>query len=167
MNPLNWSYRKLSTLGALICFGAIAYALYVQYHMLMLPCPLCIFQRVAFGAAGLFFLIGALHNPEGSGFRRVYGTMAALSALAGAGIAGRHVAIQLMPADEAAACRSLGLDYMLDIMPLTEVLSTVLKGSGECAKIDWTFLGFSMPMWTLVLYAGIFVLAIFASFKKY
>jgi len=167
MNPLNWSYRKLSTLGALICFGAIAYALYVQYHMLMLPCPLCIFQRVAFGAAGLFFLIGALHNPEGSGFRRVYGTMAALSALAGAGIAGRHVAIQLMPADEAAACSSLGLDYMLDIMPLTEVLSTVLKGSGECAKIDWTFLGFSMPMWTLVLYAGIFVLAIFASFKKY
>ena len=167
MNPLNWSYRKLSTLGALICFGAIAYALYVQYHMLMLPCPLCIFQRVAFGAAGLFFLIGALHNPEGSGFRRVYGTMAALSALAGAGIAGRHVAIQLMPADEAAACSSLGLDYMLDIMPLTEVLSTVLKGSGECAKIDWTFRGFSMPMWTLVLYAGIFVLAIFASFKKY
>mgnify|MGYP003417290236 FL=1 len=167
MNPLNWSYRKLSTLGALICFGAIAYALYVQYHMLMLPCPLCIFQRVAFGAAGLFFLIGALHNPEGSGFRRVYGTMAALSALAGAGIAGRHVAIQLMPADEAAACSSLGLDYMLDIMPLTEVLSTGLKGSGECAKIDWTFLGFSMPMWTLVLYAGIFVLAIFASFKKY
>lgn len=167
MNSLNWSYRKLSTLGALICFGAIAYALYVQYHMLMLPCPLCIFQRVAFGAAGLFFLIGALHNPEGSGFRRVYGTMAALSALAGAGIAGRHVAIQLMPADEAAACSSLGLDYMLDIMPLTEVLSTVLKGSGECAKIDWTFLGFSMPMWTLVLYAGIFVLAIFASFKKY
>ncbi len=167
MNPLNWSYRKLSTLGALICFGAIAYALYVQYHMLMLPCPLCIFQRVAFGAAGLFFLIGALHNPEGSGFRRVYGTMAALSALAGAGIAGRHVAIQLMPADEAAACSSLGLDYMLDIMPLTEVLSTVLKGSGECAKIDWTFLGCSMPMWTLVLYAGIFVLAIFASFKKY
>ena len=167
MNSLNWSYRKLSTLGALICFGAIAYALYVQYHMLMLPCPLCIFQRVAFGAAGLFFLIGTLHNPEGSGFRRVYGTMAALSALAGAGIAGRHVAIQLMPADEAAACSSLGLDYMLDIMPLTEVLSTVLKGSGECAKIDWTFLGFSMPMWTLVLYAGIFVLAIFASFKKY
>ena len=167
MNSLNWSYRKLSTLGALICFGAIAYALYVQYHMLMLPCPLCIFQRVAFGAPGLFFLIGALHNPEGSGFRRVYGTMAALSALAGAGIAGRHVAIQLMPADEAAACSSLGLDYMLDIMPLTEVLSTVLKGSGECAKIDWTFLGFSMPMWTLVLYAGIFVLAIFASFKKY
>jgi protein dithiol:quinone oxidoreductase len=167
MNPLNWSYRKLSALGALICFGAIAYALYVQYHMLMLPCPLCIFQRVAFGAAGFFFLFGALHDPPGSGFKRVYGTMAAVSALAGAGIAGRHVAIQLMPADEAAACSSLGLDYMLDIMPLTEVLSTVLKGSGECAKIDWTFLGFSMPMWTLLLYAGIFVLALFASFKKY
>ena len=167
MNPLNWSYRKLSALGALICFGAIAYALYVQYHMLMLPCPLCIFQRIAFGAAGVFFLFGALHNPAGSGFKRFYGLMAALSALVGAGIAGRHVAIQLMPADQALACSSLGLDYMLETMPMTDVLSTVLKGSGECAKIDWTFLGFSMPMWTLVLYAGIFVLAVIATFKKY
>jgi disulfide bond formation protein DsbB len=167
MNPLNWSYRTLSALGALVCFGAIAYALYVQYHMLMLPCPLCIFQRIAFGAAGVFFLFGALHNPAGPVFKRFYGLMAMLSALVGAGVAGRHVAIQLMPANEALACSGMGLDYMLEAMPLTDVLSTVLKGSGECAKIDWSFLGFSMPMWTLVLYAGIFVLAVFASFKKY
>lgn len=167
MNPLNQSYRTLSAIGALICFGAIAYALYVQHHMLMLPCPLCIFQRIAFAAAGVFFLSGAVHNPGGLGFKRFYGLMAALSALVGAGIAGRHIAIQLMPADEALACSSLGLDYMLETMPLTDVFSTVLKGSGDCAKIDWTFLGFSMPMWTLALYALLFALAVTASFKKY
>ncbi len=166
MNPLNWSYRTLSATGALICFSSIAYALYVQYHMLMLPCPLCIFQRIAFGAAGAFFLLAALHNPRGRGFRRLYGALAGLSVLTGAGIAGRHVAIQLMPADEALACSSLGLDYMLETMPLTDVLSTVLKGSGDCAKIDWTFLGFSMPMWTLALYALLLALAVTASLKK-
>lgn len=166
MKSLNLSYRTLSAIGALICFGAIAYALYVQYHMLMLPCPLCIFQRIAFGTAGVFFLLGALQNPRGIGFRRIYGLLAAAAVLAGAGIAGRHVAIQLMPADEALACSSLGLDYMLETMPMTDVLSTVLKGSGDCAKIDWTFLGFSMPMWTLALYALLFVLALTASFKK-
>ena len=161
------TFRKLSLLGAAICFGAIAYALYVQHYMFMLPCPLCIFQRIAFGAAGIFFLLGALHNPRGSGFRRLYGVMAALCAAAGIGIAGRHVAIQLMPPGEFEACTSLGMDYMLETMPLTEVLSTVLKGSGDCAKIDWTFLGFSMPMWTLVLYAGVFALALYAAFKKH
>ena len=167
MNPLNWSYRTLSAIGALICFGAIGYALYVQYHMLMLPCPLCIFQRIAFGATGVFFLLGALHNPSGPGAKRADGLLAALGTVVGAGIAGRHIAIQLMPADEALACSSLGLDYMLETMPLTDVLSTVLKGSGDCAKIDWTFLGFSMPMWTLALYALLFALAITASFKKH
>ena len=167
MKFLQATYRKLSLLGAAICFGAIAYALYVQYHMLMLPCPLCIFQRIAFGAAGAFFLIAALHNPAGAGFRRMYGVLAALSALAGTGIAARHVALQLMPPGELEACSSLGLDYMLETMPLTDVFSTVLKGSGDCAKIDWTFLGFSMPMWTLVLYASVFALALYAAFKKY
>ena len=166
MNPLHWSSRQLNFFGALVCFGAIGYALYVQYHMLMMPCPLCIFQRIAFAAAGSFFLVSALHNPKSVMARRGYGIMAALSALTGAAIAGRHVQIQLMPADEAPLCNSLGLDYMLDAMPLTDVVSKVLKGSGECAKIDWTFLGFSMPMWTLALYCGVFVLALFAAFKK-
>lgn len=166
MNPLHWSFRQLNFFGAVVCFGAIGYALYVQYHMLMMPCPLCIFQRIAFAAAGSFFLVSALHNPDSVMARRAYGMLTALSALVGAAIAGRHVQIQLMPADQAPLCNSLGLDYMLDAMPVTDVVSKVLKGSGECAKIDWTFLGFSMPMWTLVLYAGITVLALYAAFKK-
>ena len=53
MNPLTWSYRTLCLFGAIFCFSSIGYALYVQYHMLMMPCPLCIFQRVAIGAAVL------------------------------------------------------------------------------------------------------------------
>ena len=71
-----------------------------------------------------------------------------------------------MPADQAPLCNSLGLDYMLDAMPLTEVLSTVFKGSGECAKIDWTFLGLSMPMWTLAMFAFLVVLAIYSALIK-
>ena len=98
MNPLNWSYRTLYFLGAMACFGAIGYALYVQYHMLMQPCPLCILQRVAFAAAGVFFLIGALHAPEPGVWRRFHAVLVSLSALGGLLIAGRHIAIQLAPA---------------------------------------------------------------------
>lgn len=166
MNPLTWSYRALYLFAAAFCFSSIGYALYVQYHMLMMPCPLCIFQRVAFGAAGVFFLIGGLHAPKSSGLRWLYAALAGAASLIGALIAGRHVAIQLMPADQAPLCNSLGLDYMLDAMPLTEVLSTVLKGSGECAKIDWVLLGFSMPMWTLAMFVFLVALAVFAALKS-
>jgi disulfide bond formation protein DsbB len=40
---------------------------------------------------------------------------------------------------------------MLEVFSPTEVLRKVLTGSGECAKVDWTFLGLSMPAWVLIL----------------
>ena len=165
MNPLNWNFRKLYLLGAAVCFTSVGYALYVQYHMFMMPCPLCIFQRIAFVAMGIFFLLGAIHNPQSTTGRKSYAALTLLPGVVGLMIAGRHVQIQLMPSDQAPLCNSLGLDYMLDAMPLKEVLVTVFKGSGECAKIDWTFLGFSMPMWTSALYLVLIVLAVFAAFK--
>lgn len=166
MNPYHWSYRTINIFGALFCFASMGYALYVQYHMLMMPCPLCIFQRVAIIGVGVFFLIAALHNPKSTAIRWLYASLAAISALIGALIAGRHVAIQLMPADQAPLCNSLGLDYMLDAMPLTEVISTVFKGSGECAKIDWSFLGLSMPMWTFGMFIFLMALAILPLLKN-
>ena len=42
----------------------------------------------------------------------------------------------------------MGLDYMLDTLPLTDVISRVLTGSGECAEKGWVFLGLSIPGWT-------------------
>ncbi len=114
----------------------------------------------------MFFLIGGLHNPGRPAGRWLYSVLAAGASGIGAVIAARHVAIQLMPADQAPLCNSLGLDYMLDAMPLTEVLVTVFKGSGECAKIDWTFLGLSMPMWTLAMFTFLVALAIYAALIK-
>ena len=35
-------------------------------------------------------------------------------------------------------------------MPVTEVVTKVLTGSGECGKVDWTFLGLSMPWWVAI-----------------
>lgn len=166
MNPLNWSYRALNVFGALFCFSSVGYALYVQYHMLMMPCPLCIFQRVAIVSTGVFFLLASLHNPKSIKLQWVYGLLAASCAFIGALIAGRHVAIQLMPADQAPLCNSLGLDYMLDAMPLSDVLVKVFKGSGECAKIDWSLFGLSMPMWTSIMFVFLIALAIYPILKN-
>jgi disulfide bond formation protein DsbB len=164
-NPLHWPFRGQFAAGFLTCAGLLGYALYVQYHMLMMPCPMCILQRVAFVVMGLFFLVGAVHGPGRIG-RRAYAVLVSLAAAGGAAVAGRHFQIQHLPADEIPLCTGMGLDYMLDAFPLTEVLAKVFAGSGECAKIDWSFLGLSMPGWTFICFVLLAIGALWAGFRK-
>lgn len=148
-------------LGFLACAALIGYALYAQYGLNLEPCPLCIFQRVAVIAVGIVFLLAALHHPGRSG-AKVYGALLLLSAAAGALIATRHVWIQAQPPGSVAACGA-SLDYMLDIFPLTQVIAKVLTGSGECANVDWRFLGLSMPWWTLFSFVALAAWGILAN----
>lgn len=145
-------------LVALSCAALLGYALYVQHVDFLDPCPLCIFQRVAFMWIGGVALIAFLHNPGSTG-RWVYTTLVSLGGIAGMAIAGRHVWLQNLPPEQVPECGQ-GLNYMIDNMPFTDVLNQVLKGSGECASIDWTFLGQSMPMWSLIWYIGLTLVTI-------
>lgn len=165
-NPFAWPFRWQMLFGALTSAALFGYALYVEKHMLMFPCPLCIVQRVAVMAIGLVGLAGAIHGPRGAGGRRVYGVLAFLAAAFGATIAGRHVWIQSLPADQVPACNSMGIDYMFEVMPFLDVARTIFTGSGECAKVDWTWLGLSMPVWTLVCFVLLALGALVAGFRK-
>ncbi|WP_374471873.1 disulfide bond formation protein B [Arenimonas sp.] len=165
-NPFAWTFRSQFLTGFLLCAALLAYALYVQFGMLMLPCPLCILQRLAFAAMGIVFLVGGLHSPKGRVGRGVYGLLAFVAAAAGAGVAGRHVWLQSLPASEVPLCTSMGLDYMVEAMGPLKALSSVLAGSGECAKVDWTFLGLSMPAWTLAWFVGLGLGALWAAWRR-
>ncbi len=158
MIPL--SFRQLCALGFAACLGGMAFVLYLQHYEGLEPCPMCVFQRVAMVAAGLAFLAGALHGPRGSG-RWAYAGLALLSAGAGAGIAARHVWLQNLPPDQVPACGPT-LDYLMDMLPFTEVVTTILKGDGNCALIDWSLFGLSLPGWALVAFAGLAALAVAA-----
>jgi disulfide bond formation protein DsbB len=140
--------RQGNLLGFAACAGLLAYAYYAQYMLHLEPCPLCIFQRVGVFALGLVFLIAAAHDPVGWG-RRVYALLAGLAALATIGVAVRHLYIQSAPEGSVPACGA-SLDFMLKVFSLSEVLVKVLTGSGECAKVTWTFLGLAMPGWVLI-----------------
>jgi disulfide bond formation protein DsbB len=125
----------------------MTYALYAQHGLHLEPCPLCVFQRIAVIVMGFVFLAAALHDPGTTG-ARVYGVFLGLAALAGAGVAGRHIYIQHLPADQVPACGA-PLDQLLQVLPLHQVVEKVLRGDGECARIDWTFIGLSMPEWVV------------------
>ncbi|MCZ6687451.1 MAG: disulfide bond formation protein B, partial [Gammaproteobacteria bacterium] len=80
---------------------------------------------------------------------RIYAAMIAVVAGAGIAVASRHLWLQSLPADQVPSCGP-GLDYILDAFPLTQALSMIFAGSGECAVVDWTFFGLSMPAWVLI-----------------
>lgn len=134
----------------LACAGMLGYALYVQHFDFIDPCPLCVLQRAAYMFIGAVALVAFVHNPSGPG-RIFYGALVTLGAVAGLSVAGRHLWLQSLPADQVPDC-GMGLNYMLETMPFTDVLREVFYGSGECADVHWTFLGLSMPGWTFFWY---------------
>jgi disulfide bond formation protein DsbB len=142
------SRNHANLLGFGICAALMAYALYAQHVLGYEPCPLCILQRVAVIALGVLFLLAWLHAPGRVG-SRVYAGLIAIAALGGALIAWRHLWIIAQPPGTVAECGA-SLDYMLEVLPLHEVLAKVLSGSGECAKVDWRFLGLARPAWVLI-----------------
>ncbi|HSW52059.1 MAG TPA: disulfide bond formation protein B [Sulfuricaulis sp.] len=159
------SQRMIFFGGFLVCAALMAAALYFQYGMNLEPCPLCIFQRVFVIVTGLILLAGALHNPGRIG-RRVYGGLVALAAALGAGFAWRHVWIENLPVDQLPGC-GYSLNDMLETFPLLKTLRLVLEGSGGCGEITWSFLGLSMPSWTLVFFVGFILLGLMLLFTSF
>lgn len=134
----------------LACAGLLGYAYYTQFVLYLDPCPLCILQRLAFIVMGIAALLGALHGPRGGG-RWVYAGLIGAGAAWGAITAGRHTWLQAQPPPEGIIpdCGP-GLGHMLENFPLNEAIRMAFTGGGDCAEIDWTFLGLSMPAWTLI-----------------
>src|SRR5690606_28513822 len=113
-------------LGFLVSFGLVALALYLQKTYNLEPCPLCIFQRIAFMVFGVFFLAAAIHKPAGVA-RKIHGALQFIAAAVGAGIAARHVWIQANPDKVFSECGA-GFDYFYETLPFREFLNWVFKG---------------------------------------
>ena len=147
------TYRNLQIFLVIMAVIGMSFALlFLQRHLGLSPCPLCIFQRVGLMIMGGFALMAALFNPKSKAIRLVLW----LGSLAGIGwatvVAARHVWIQHLPADQVPSCGP-GLDYWLDTLPILQVFKEVFTGSGECAVVDWTFMGMSIPEQSLILFS--------------
>jgi disulfide bond formation protein DsbB len=105
-----------------------------------------------------------LHGPQRLG-QRVYAALIGLLSLSGIGVAARHIWIQNLPHDHVPA-GGPGLDYMLETMPMADVLKELMHGSGECAEKGWVFLTLGIPEWSLLCYVTLGVWALLIAFKK-
>ena len=163
---MQFSYRVVSAILLLGSIIGIAFALYLEHVKGLNPCPLCIFQRVGLISMGIVAFIALIHNPAKAAIRRLYAFVASLGLLWSAGVAARHVWLQNLPPEKVPSCGP-GLDYLIEALPMKTVFQQVLSGSGECAEIDWTFLGFSLPVWSLVFFSVLLVIAIWQLVRTY
>lgn len=158
------SYRQTALIIFAGCVGLILAALYMQEVLGMHPCPLCITQRIFIIGVGLISLIAAIHNPACLG-RKVYGCLATLAGIIGAGVSARHVWLQNLPEDQVPACGP-DLAYMFDAFPLLEALKLLFAGDGNCADVVASFLGLSIPGWTFVAFVGLIAISVWQGLRK-
>ncbi len=143
--------RTPFVLVLLACVGLLGYAYYAQFVLDLAPCPMCMLQRFGFMIMGLAALGGVIGNP-----RRWGRWLVALPFFGGAGwgvvTAGQHVHLQNQPPDPMGGCGADWATMREFDYPVADILREAFTASGDCAEIDWTFLGLSMPAWTLVWY---------------
>ena len=147
----------------LVCAGLIGFALYLQHSLGLEPCPMCILQRYAFIVVGVIALVAAIHDPALPG-RRNYSGLLAVMAATGAGVAIRHVYLEHNPPKIFDCGADFG--FMLESFPLTEALPMIFRGTGDCTKVLWRFLGLSIAEWSLICFICLIVAAVIAAMIK-
>ncbi len=151
-------------LGLVGCLGLIAVAyFYFEQHRGLAPCPLCMFQRAALLGVAAFCLLGILFNP-GKVFAKILAFGATVFSIFGLAVAGRQVWLQHLPEDQVPECGP-DLAFMLDSFPLSQVINSVLQGSGECAEVQWTLI-LSMPEWMVVIFLVMSLICIRLLFRR-
>ena len=142
--------------------GVLLFGAHVMEHVFaMVPCPLCLMQRLWFYAAGLFVVAGLLHDPRWG----IYPLLTLISAVIGGGFSIRQLYLQSLPPDQVPECGP-GFGFMLEYFSLGEAITSAFTGSGECAEVDWTFLGLAMPAWTLIWYVVLMLITALSLRKK-
>jgi len=140
--------QRVFALVCLACVGMLAFGLYLQHVVGLNPCPMCIVQRYALIGVAVIALVGSrLTRPS---WQAVFAVLMVLKAGFGAFTAARQSWIQWYP-PEVVSC---GRDFygMVENFPLQRAIPMIFKGSGDCTKVDWTFLGGSIANWSFVAF---------------
>jgi disulfide bond formation protein DsbB len=156
MKLFSITLQRWMALIALACIGMLAFGLYLQHVVGLNPCPMCIVQRYALIGVMVIALIGSRLHKRGA--LMVSGDLLALMAGFGAFVAARQSWLQWYP-PEIVTC---GRDFygMVENFPINRAIPMIFKGSGDCTKVDWTFLGGSIANWSFIAFAGFAVIGL-------
>lgn len=137
--------------------AVLAASFYLEYGLSLQPCPLCLMQRYLIVLLCLCsFLLSRWSKTRI--VKAVLGLQLFLS-LAGMYFSGRQLWLAALPADQTPACMP-SLNVLIHYFPWQDVLKALFFGSGDCGKVEWHFLGISLPLWSLFYFSLVFLVSL-------
>ena len=165
---IDWYFgapRRAFALICIACIGMLAFGMYLQHVVGLEPCPMCVVQRYALVLVGLFAAVAAMSSRKG--VQVPFALLALLAAIGGGFTAARQSWLQWHPPEFVSCGRDI---YgMIETFPLQRALPMIFKGSGDCSKVDWTFLGLSIANWSFiafVVFGLLLVVLVARSFRR-
>ena len=154
--------RRVLVLLCAACVAMLAFGLYLQHVVGLEPCPMCIVQRYALVLVAV--TAGICSAFKQRGVHVGASLLILLFSGFGAFVAARQSWLQWNP-PEIASC---GRDFygMIETFPLKRAIPMIFKGSGDCTKIDWTFLGASIANWSFIAFVGFALVALLLLLRR-
>jgi disulfide bond formation protein DsbB len=155
LSTLYRSPTRASALLAAFCASLVGASFFVQHVLLVEPCPLCIIQRFTYAALALTFLAVALLGGRPR-MQRATLALALLLVLVGGGVAAYQSQLQWFPHAAQASCGP-SLSYMLDTLPLNDVVGQLFRAHGDCADSSFKIAGLTLAQISLGIFSGLLV----------
>lgn len=153
------SMRMIFLLIFLACAVLLSYAIYLQLIKNLLPCPLCVVQRIAYCLVGMAALIAFLQRPRAFG-EKIYSGWILVASAAGGAVALRQAWLVRYP--EAFECGISPEEAFLNALPLARWWPTMFEANGDCADVTWKFMGLTLPDWSAIFFILFAILAAYA-----
>ncbi len=140
-------------------------ALYFQHVLMLAPCVMCVYERVAMMGVGAAAMVGLI-QPKNHLIRWLSLAGWGYTSFRGLQLAIEHVGYQFNPSPFA-TCDIF--PQFPSWAPLNQLAPWMFEPTGDCSKIVWQFLNLSMPQWLVVIFSANLVvlsLVIIAQFFK-
>lgn len=144
--------HKIIILLTLACLIA---GYYLQYVVGLVPCPLCLMQRICMMGillSSLFLLRWDYSNMR---------LFRAFWVIAGFFFSIRHLWLQSLPPGSVPACMP-GLDILMAYFSWSDVAKAMLWGGGDCAKVTYRLFGLSLAAWSFLYFLAIGLITAFS-----
>ena len=152
--------RRLLAAAAVLALLAVGAALVTQHVFDMRPCPWCVLQRVEFVAIALAAVLSL-----------VWRSRAGLLVSAALGIALANLGVlsalwQHFVASASASCNRTLADRIVGALQLDSLLPDVFAATASCAEAKVALFGVPYEFWSLALFVGVEVLAVWAVMRS-
>ena len=155
LEKLNWkkiisSDKILLLLAAIALLSIVIAYFYFQRHLYLMPCIMCIAQRYLLALSALSCIAAyAVAKKSVTGYW-ICIALAIASLLDTIYVASRQLWLQSLPEDLVPACGP-SFNWMVETSTLATILEKIFRGDGNCADVDWSLFGISIPGWVVVL----------------